>query len=228
MSFDADYIEKIVRGVLDEMRSRQTTVSTSAPKNQEPTVVASGGQLVITERVISESVLVGVSAAGRTISLVPGAVITPSGRDYIRKHNVTLSSSVAGKVRSGSGLIVDLQSSSALSSAAAVSGWKIVSAGNLFDAAAVVAKESASRTVVCVGNEAAAVGCLVNRDVRVRAAVVGRPDSIAALVSIMNPNVWCVEGTGWSFSDFQRLLKSVSGSTEKPVSWEEVFAGGHQ
>lgn len=228
MSFDPAYIDRIVQSVLSEMRSRGTAGGTAAAVKQEQSSKVGAEQIVIAERVISESVLAGVAAAGRTVSLPAGAVITPSGRDYIRRNKVTLSSSVAGKGTAVSGLIIGLQSSSTLSSAATASGWKIVTAASIFDAAAIVVKEFVSGAVVCVGVEASAVSCLVNRDSRIRAAVISRPESAAALLSIMNPNVWCVDGNGWSFSDYQRLLKSVSAAPQKPTGWEEIYSGGQR
>lgn len=226
MSFDPAYIDRIVQSVLSEMRSRGTAGSTATAVKPGPSSAGVAEQIVIAERVISESVLVAAGASGRTVVLSAGAVITPSGRDYIRRNKVTLSSSVAGKGPSVSGLIIGLQPSATLSSAAIASGWKVVAAASIYDAAAMVAKEFVSSPVVCVGAESSAVSCLVNRDTRIRAAVISRPESAASLLSVMNPNVWCVEGTGWSFSDYQRLLKSVTASPQKPTGWEEIHAGG--
>ncbi len=226
MSFDPAYIDRIVQSVLSEMRSRSTAVSTVAEMKPEQPSKGGAEQVVIAERVISESVLIGAGAAGRTIALPAGAVITPSGRDYIRKNKVTVSSSVAGKGAVVSGLIVGLQASATMTSAATAAGWKVIAAANIFDAASVVVKEHSSKPVVCIGLEASAVSCLVNRDTRIRAAVISRPELVTSLISIMNPNVWCVDGSGWSFSDYQRLLKSVTAAPQKPTGWEEVHGGG--
>lgn len=232
MSFDAAYIDQIVQSVLSEIRSQNTSggrTSASAPK--ATTVAAAplalnAAPLVIRDRVISESVLETAKAAGRTVTLLQGAVITPSGRDFIRKNRVTLSSGVAGSSTSASGLVISLETSATVSSAASATGWKVSSTANIFDAASTIVKEYQTHPVVCIGNESSAVACLVNRDNRIRSAVVGRPELVAMLASIMNPNVWCVDGAGWSFADYQRLLRSISRNAEKPTGWEEIAAGG--
>ncbi len=232
MSFDAAYIDQIVQSVLSEIRSQNAsggTTSVSAPKSTSaaasPQVTATT-PIVLRDRVISEAVLSSAQAGGRTVSLPQGAVITPSGRDYIRKNRVTVSSAVGGASVGVSGLVVSLQTIATVTSAASASGWKVSSTSSIFDAAATVLKEFHAQPVVCIGSEASAVACLVNRDSRIRAAVVGRPELLAMLTSLMNPNVWCLDGAGWSFADYQKLLRSVGRNAEKPTGWEELVAGG--
>ncbi|MFO0977628.1 MAG: hypothetical protein U0996_14600 [Planctomycetaceae bacterium] len=232
MSFDAAYIDQIVQSVLSEIRSQNApggTTSVSSPKVNAGTIVppaAITAPIVLRDRVISEAVLLSAQAAGRTVSLPQGAVITPSGRDYIRKNRVTVSSAVAGAAIGASGLVVSLQTIATVTSAASASGWKVSSTSSIFDAAATVVKEFLAQPVVCIGSEASAVACLVNRDSRIRAAVVGRPELVAMMTSLMNPNVWCLDGAGWSFADYQKLLRSVGRNAEKPTGWEELAAGG--
>ncbi|MBL8808765.1 MAG: hypothetical protein JNM43_01200 [Planctomycetaceae bacterium] len=232
MSFDAAYIDQIVQSVLSEIRSQNTSGGVASVAAPKATAVAAAPQpvnaapLVIRERVISESVLVTAQAAGRTVSLLQGAVITPSGRDYIRKNRVTLSSGVGSAAVSVTGLVISLRAAATVSAAASATGWKTASTESVFAAAGTVIREFQTQPVVCIGDDSSVVACLVNRDTRVRAAVIGRPELVTTLTSVMNPNVWCIDGAGWSFADYQRLLRSVGRNAEKPTGWEEIAAGG--
>ena len=94
MTVDAAYIDQIVQNVMREMKSRVTVPAVaSAPmatsQTKPATATEASTSLTIAAKVVSEDILVAARAAGRMIVLQAGAIITPSGKDYIRKNGVT-------------------------------------------------------------------------------------------------------------------------------------------
>ena len=91
MALSADRVEEIVRQVLQELQAGRTArpAAAAAPAVAISQPTAAGvrvsavddGVLRISDRAVTEAVLESAGAAGRTISLVRGAVLTPSGRD---------------------------------------------------------------------------------------------------------------------------------------------------
>lgn len=225
MTINAEFIDQIVQNVMREMQTRvpMTTVSAPVATKQNATLET----LAIGSRVVSENVLITANAAGRAISLVADAVITPSGRDYIRKNGVRLASDVGGKSGtsiSGTFIVIG---DNANSSAASAAGWKTVTAKSEFDAAALASEKLSSGIVTSFGGEPSIVACLLNRNPAVRAAVVTRSTNQATLTSVMNPQVVCLDSTGWSFAELLRLLRRLSMSAAVPTQWKEL-AGGNR
>ena len=176
-------------------------------------------------RVVSENVLITANAAGRAISLSPGAVITPSGRDYIRKNAVRMASDVGGKNNGAvSGTFIVIGGSST-SSAASAAGWKTVTATTEFEAATLASEKLTTGLVTSFGGEPSVVACLLNRNPAVRCAVVTRTTNLMTLSSVMNPQVVCLDSTGWSFAELLRLLRGLTLSSMVPKHWKELTGG---
>ena len=225
MSINAEFIDQIVQNVMREMQTRVPMTAVFAPVATQQTATLE--TLSIGSRVVSENVLITANAAGRAISLAAGAVITPSGRDYIRKNGVRLASDVAGKSGTpiaGTFIVIgDISNSSAASAA----GWKSLTVKSDFDAAALASEKLTSGMVTSFGGEPSIVACLLNRNPAVRAAVVTRTTNLATLTSVMNPQVVCLDSTGWSFAELLRLLRGLSMYAAVPTQWKEL-AGGNR
>mgnify|MGYP003559101106 FL=1 len=97
MTISAEYKDQIVQNVMREMQTRTTSNAPVALRNAVVEKSPTDRTITINNRVVSENVLQTANAAGRTISLQPGTVITPSGRDFIRKNGVRLTIAVGGK-----------------------------------------------------------------------------------------------------------------------------------
>ena len=198
------------------------TVSGPASTNS---ATDAGITINISSRVLSEKVLVTANAAGRAISLQPGTVMTPSGRDYIRKNGVRLTSDVSGSgSASQSGTFVAIGTHTT-TSAAAAAGWKAITASAEFDAASLASQHAATGIVVCCGGEPSVVACLLNRNPAVRAAVISRTTNLVTLITVMSPQVVCLDSSGWSFGDILRLLRSLGTPPLTPANWKEIAAG---
>jgi hypothetical protein len=150
MTIDATYIDQIVQNVMREMKSRTTVEAASAQVAK--TNATRGGALAplqIAARVVSEDILVAAKAAGRSIALQPGAIVTPSGRDFIRKHNVTIAGSSAARTTvSTTGNFIAVGAVPMCQSAASAAGWQVIAAGSEFEAADVARKTLKSGLVV--------------------------------------------------------------------------------
>lgn len=220
MNISAEYIDQIVQNVMREMQTRVPMMDVSAPVETRQTAAAE--TLQIGSRVVSENVLTSANAAGRAITLAAGAVITPSGRDYIRKNGVRLVSDVGLKNSASNGGTFISIGDITTSSAAAAAGWKMLTAPTEFGAATLASEKLATGIVTSFGGEPSVVACLLNRNPAVRAAVVTRTTNLATLTSVMNPQVVCLDSTGWSFAELLRLLRGLSMSSVIPKQWKEI------
>jgi hypothetical protein len=233
MTISAQFIDQIVQNVMREMQTRVPTVAAAAPAVaaaapavMKQTVAVKADTLQIAGRVISENVLIAANAAGRAISLQSGAVITPSGREFIRKNNVRMTSLIGGKsVASAAGTFIVVGPNTVVHTAASAAGWKTLAAATEFDAAVVAAQNTGTGMVTCCGGEPSIVACLLNRNPAVRAAVITRATNLVTLATVMNPQVVCLDSSGWSFGDILRLLRSLAAPSGTPDYWKEIPAG---
>lgn len=226
MTFDAAYIDQIVQNVMREMKSRMTVAAVgSAPVSAQAHAVK--GQevpksLTIAAKVVSEDVLVAARAAGSAIALQAGAIITPSGRDYIRRNGITVTGTTINQspiVSTGNFIVVG--NNSICQTAATAAGWKSLTASSEHEAASVAFQLLKSGLTVTCGGEPSIVACLLNRNPDIRAAVITKATSLNMLTSVMSPQVVCLESSGWSFGDILKLLRSLS-SANRPQGWKEI------
>jgi len=230
MTIDATYIDQIVQNVMREMNSRAAVAAASVQvANANGATTSESAPLQIAARVVSEDILVAAKAAGRSISLQAGAIVTPSGRDFIRKHNVTISGTSAAKPSvATTGSFIAVGTLPTCQSAASAAGWKVMAAGSEFEAAEVARKALRSGLVVSCGGEPSVVACLLNRTPEVRAAVISKATNLLTLTTVMSPHVVCLDASGWSFGEILKLLRSLSVVSHAPVTWKELPAGGVQ
>ena len=225
MSFDSAYIDQIVRNVMREMQSRTTSSAPAALMQPIASKTPTEQIISISSRVLSEKVLVTANAAGRAISLQPGTVITPSGRDYIRKNGVRLTSDVSGTGSASLSGVFIAVGTHATTSAASAAGWKALTASTEFDAASLASQHAAAGIVACCGGEPSVVACILNRNPAIRAAVITRATNLVTLITVMSPQVVCLDSSSWSFGDILRLLRSLAVPPCRPAQWKEISAG---
>lgn len=234
MQLSSDTIDQIVRNVMRQMQSRSSANGSAAPSvpaavsgtASNATSAATTAVLRIDSKVISEQVLISAQAAGRSISLPAGSVITPSGRDYIRRQAVRVTSQVAGASgQSAAGMMISIGPNKLTDSAAAAADWQTLTVTGESQAAAAAMAQAASGIVVCAGGEPSIVTCLLNRNPAMRAAVITRATNLLTLVASMNPRVICLDSNDWSFGELLRLLRSLKFSAVVPAGWCELAAG---
>ncbi len=203
--------QSVLRG--QETRAEQPKPATAT---EAPTA------LTIAAKVISEDILIAARAAGRTIVVQAGAIITPSGKDYIRKNGVTVAGSALNKpatVSTGSFIVVG--NNATCQSAASTAGWKTSAVSNEHDAALTASLSLKNGITVTCGGEPSVVACLLNRNPDVRAAVITKATNLITLTTVMSPQVVCLDSSGWSFGDILKLLRSLSAAN-RPQGWKEI------
>jgi hypothetical protein len=90
-------IERVVQEVLRELKLQAVPPATAAPTHAAPTpetppapVPASDGQVTLSERLVTMSVLEGRLAGLRKLVVGPRSVVTPAVRDELARRNVQL------------------------------------------------------------------------------------------------------------------------------------------
>lgn len=237
MIFNSAQIEAITQDVLRELKSRGVVVAAAAPSKSKSKSAGATGDVSakkrsqrtedsvveLNQKVLTEASLSAANVGGGTVRVPADAVVTPSGRDFIRRHGIRLTS--ATSVSSAAGVRASLVLAgdcSAASSAAASVGWDVVKAGCDPDAA-YQTRQLLPHPVVTCSRQPAVVACLLNRDPAVRAAVVDSAVSLTGLQSAMNPQVLCVSPQSWSFAGFRRLFDALkNASVAAPDSWKEL------
>lgn len=231
MTFDHEQLEAITQSVLRELRSRGVDVAamrSASPKAASgvvtPTVsLTSGDHLNMGEMVITEDTLRTAGAVGRTISIRSGAIITPSGQDYIRRHDVTVSGRQEATKTGAPGLLISVRECATAVSAAKAEKWNLVSADSDFAAARQARAAASDRPVVCCSSQPAVAACVLNREQGIRAAVVTRSTDLPQLWHLMNPQVVCLEPAGWSFTEVLGLFRQAAAAQPTvPADWREL------
>ncbi len=225
MTFSSQQVEAITRSVLRELQSRGVAIAAARNMSGDHSAGSVAPAAVLQQKVITEDTLAAANAAGHSLSIPAGAIITPSGHDYIRRNAVSISSGLP--VAPGTiGVLVAVGSCSAASSAAAAANWTVDSTGCEFDAAEKATNAAMRHPVVCCGGQPSIVACLVNRDASFRAALVTQNTDIDVLVSAMNPQVICLDSAGWTFTELRRLFRQMSATDNAaPAGWKEITGG---
>jgi len=219
MTFSNELIDEVVRNVMRELKLSPT------PAAVPSTVIHTAASSVeLSQRVITEDVLAGQIASGGTVVVPKGAVLTPSGRDYIRRHRIVISSASPAEANELSGgLVLVVGDIKSMSAAAKSVGWLIDSASGNFNAANLVAQRAADQRTVCCSDQPSVIACLINRNTRRRAAVVTSQTCLSRLLNEMNPDTVCLSANSWSFTELQRMLRKLSGNeSARPTDWKEL------
>lgn len=219
MTYTTEFIDEVVRNVMRELNGSSSD-ATPAPLAVATSAVAIPGS-VITEEILCEH-----QAAGGIVQLAAGAVITPSGRDYIRRHGITVTKGGAdapASTTSTSGQVIAVGRAPSLLTAASTAGWNVTPACGNFDAANQVAQSDASIRSVCCSGQPSVIACLLNRNTTRRVAVIDPSICLTELTQEMNPDTVCLSPTGWSFADLLKLLRHLNHhESGAPGNWKEL------
>lgn len=183
--------------------------------------------LTLLQTVITEETLLQAGVTGCTIRVPARAVITPSGREYIRRHAIAIADcGVSAGESSAVGCVVIVDGSAAAVAAAESQGWSVQSVPDDVAAAERAASASGTRCLCCC-RQPARVACLLNRRPSIRAAVVDCGGDHNELFTVMQPNVVCLRGTdGWTVVTLRRLLKALAHvPSSVPPAWNELSGG---
>lgn len=228
LSADDPLIEQIVRQVLGQLQP--PAQSQEPPKTPVPPTVQSG-ILQLTETVITEALLAEKLGQSKVVQLKPKAIITPSGRDYLRKNQITIQT----KNKTASGSTVSTWKVLVQTSTPAVETvladlrkrqpgvWQRELVGGMQEIAEKTISaicRAESRGVVVFTTQAEVLACRVNRNRKVRAAAVNSLQQLDSLLPVMSPNVWIISPQGKPFFELRRMLERAASTVPaEPANW---------
>lgn len=234
MTFTTQQVESITQRVIQQLRGRGIAIGvspasqparreaqgkTAAVKTSGP---ASEADVIdIRSKIITEDVLIDAQVAGRLVRFPEGALVTPSGRDYLRLKGVRIAdggSVVAEQLR---GVAILSETSVTLLSALKTAGWSAVTATSDFQAATKAAQDC-NTAMLLSARQPSVAACLLNRNKAFRAAVVSTSTDWTKLQTVMNPNLICLNPKGWSIAGLVSLLKQLSENPQQPAMWQEI------
>ncbi len=207
-------IERIVAEVLGKLRPAEANARSSVESKTE-------SRFRLSENVITADLLAENSAGRSVVEVCSRAVVTPSARDWLKQNKVELSRGSAAKASSNNGksdwlLVVQTagETVEAVLDDAGRSGAIGSQRETASDAAsaakvAVAAVERGSKCVV-FSAEPEIVACLVNRNEKVRAAVVADAATVDRVKAGLDGNAFVVDPTGRSFFELRNLLRRIS------------------
>lgn len=226
MNIDAQAIDEIVAGVLSQLGmtstvERATRMSTSSP--------ATGNQqLEIPETVITEDLLAAKASGAGTLLITQGAVITPSGRDWLRKHDVTwkrVNETNKSDRKSLWRLIVATPSEAIdkLNDEVTRWGWTVdcVSASEEAAVCGVTSLNENTEGVVILTSEPERVACRANRHSHIRAASVAKVADIVRVKQQLGVNLIAVCPGDRGFFELRNIMKTLAagGPPQAPANW---------
>lgn len=214
MTLDETLINQIIRDVLAQMRS----------DNQPPratTMVAEHNLLLIDDAVITEETLENRVQGKRKIAIGSKSVLTPTGREYLKSHDITWSRgtnspSESAKQAAWNIIVVDATPNvkSALSQFSERNNQHQQELANSPADAASRAISAICRSnntgVIVLTTRAEVVSCLANRNDQVRAAVVQDALHWVEVKEHLQCNVCCINPSQRSVYEIQNLLNQIT------------------
>ena len=216
MTVSSKLVEEIVQIVMRDLNAPQA--------DEIPAPRSTTSVLRLPHRVITENVLAAKSTVGCKITVAAEAVITPSGKDYIRRHDIIVSSeSTTPANNSPDGVVLVVGDTKGISAPAVSAGWTVLGATDNLDAASQAGQRHHDQLSVCCSAQPSVIACLINRNTQRRAAVIDSHTSLSELFQEMNPDIVCLSATGWSFAELLKMLKQFSQKChDVPFNWKEL------
>jgi len=234
MGIDDSLIDRIVRGVLDQLGSTAgPRLNEGEPRNQQPSIKQ---ETLFAERIITEQLLREQLNGERQICIGEKSILTPSARDFLRTREICWSRQSPAAMAKNSAntqwcaVVVSSNPTTgmALDDVERTTGirWKRESAGSSQKAAekaidALCRDEDAGVAVLTA--ETATVACLANRHRRVRAATVADVAEIQAAKKQMGANLFAIDPGEHSVYALKHLLQQITtGEAPRvPEGWQE-------
>lgn len=208
-------IEQIVQDVMRRLMPNTATAPASPATDN-------GHEAVLVDSVITADLLAENFSGRKQITVTPKAIVTPSARDWLRHHRVTLIRGAESKAirhtRESDRLVLTHSADQTIdrvleeATRPTNGGWNRKSVSCAEEAAKKVIGEfrrESSQVIVVLTSEPEVVACLANRNEKVRAAVVADAAAVARVKSRLNGNVFVVDPTGRSFFELRNILRRV-------------------
>jgi hypothetical protein len=226
-------IELIVREVMAQLSQASTPAAAASPlAAPPPTPVAQSNDLVIDARVVTMESIAGRLNGTKQVMVPPGALVTPSVRDELRRRGIELRQEcavkkckslapvllVVGRTSSDPGLAVQMLRQEGID-------VKAESTHCLIRATEMLAAAVAARALGVLWTRHAAVGlCLVNRNANLRAVLATSVPVTAKAVAAVGANVLVIDPTIGTMYEKKQVLRAfcLGGIRECP---EELKQG---
>jgi hypothetical protein len=227
MNIDAQVIDDIVAGVLSQLRMTTTVVRA---KDDHPKIdlVTKDATVKLDEIVITEDLLSEKAVGVESLSIKREAIITPSGRDWLRKHDVSwkrVNKTTDSNQKSAWRLIVATPSDAIEKLNEEVNRWGwIVDCVNGAEEAAVCGVTSLSEEtqgVVILTSEPERVVCRANRHSHIRAASVSEVSDVTRVQQQLGANLVALSPGNRGFFELRNMMKTLSagGPPKAPENW---------
>lgn len=215
MTVDSSLVDRIVHGVLQQMRSPAPVKPPAQPATPPNPVPAKSGpehrlaQAVITAGLVEEQVPRGTSA----LIVTPRAVITPAALDVLRARKLVVRRETAVRPDTAAvsrTLALVVRNTPAVERLCRQKPWRRELLGCPDDAAA-LAIASLSRgdcdRVLIFATQQHRAAVLANRNAAVKAVAVSSVDDLRAALEQIRVNVLCVDPTNRSDFEMTRLVE---------------------
>lgn len=228
MSESAEQVDRIVHEVLSRLgRGAQAAANDAAS--------SSLGEIVLSEKVVSATLLADRLDGVKRVVVSPRAVVTPSARDLLRDRNITLAralktvpatAAAAKLIVYAAGLRIDMGS---LANSLRQDGLEIEfrAEAEFVQAVSGMASEIASSRTrgVLLTDQVAAALCLANRRRGVRAAAATNRGDVNDAIRSVGANLLIVDGVRRSKFEIQRIVEAfaAAGFVECPPRWKQVL-----
>ncbi|MCH7988137.1 MAG: hypothetical protein IID46_03185 [Planctomycetes bacterium] len=223
MKYDTILVEQIVRDVMQQLRT--------LPETKQSSGVAQ--PVVLHERVITEELLERQLNGAKRIEIGIKSVLTPSARDFLRQQKIEWQrqpETKSSNQKHWKAIVV--QSTSAVTAAlndleqSTETNWKQEITGTTCEAVSAALSaicRAEADGVVIFTEKPESVACKANRNLKVRAAVVGDVRRTESIKTEMGVNLFCINPNGKNYIELRNLLRAVTaGSTPQiPEDWNE-------
>lgn len=231
MAYDSALIERIVANVLEQLqtplavRPSAESVATvhnvaTVPAIVKPAAPAPPVELGISERVVTAAVLEKLSLPnGVTLLVSPKAVITPSAHDLLKQRKIRWTRTKTNTVSSKSTATVRWQLLVSTVTptvrtlldhvSRSLSDWRRQLVGASSEAIDITSRTISTAEVeriFVITNAAEFVACEVNRNPKVRAAVVSTAEQLRQVEEQLSPNVWVMNPHLRSYMELRQIV----------------------
>lgn len=221
MTDQAALIERIVKDVLEQLQSRPVAPSPSPTTTAKPAPTPSTNTIGLTDVVITAAVLdKSPLKSGSRLVIAPKAVVTPSARDWLRERKITFTRATSQTSATSSSparwqLFVSTVTPTVRSLIEQVSrsqrDWQRQLTGSAQDTAESVIRAistAESQRIFVISSAAEGIACRVNRNAKVRAAVVATREQLQSVEQDLCPNVILVNPAAKSLMDLRHLVQA--------------------
>ena len=217
---DSEFIDQVVRDVLKRIDFGDARSGKNNRTDSQPVKATSEVATRLSNSVLTEDILKGLKLT-RQVFVSERTILTPSARDYLRRKNITWSrtnGSQSGLSEQESArwsvlllndapriqpVIKDMQNVS----------LELVSSNSEAVAQTIskICRASASGVLICTEN-VYEVACRVNRQPKVRAAVVSSPEEVRATQTQIQANVFCIHTKPVPLYTVRNLIREITQS----------------